>query len=587
MNDDSLILNLSKKIIDRLDFSIIIFNKNLKLVYANNFFIKHHLFQLENKIFFKEIFPDFDKENIYNIINSIIEQNSSTTLIENDIKLDFYSIDKNFFIISLSSNTLLRQKIDSEKTKLLLNNMNHAIRTPLNGITGMVSLLLESELTMEQYNYIQNIQESSLSLVSIISDLLDFLKLETQNLSLNLDPFNLEDCINSCINIIQKKAIEKNIQIYKIIHPNIYKYVIGDMSRIKQMILNILDNAIKFTDKGFIKIEVLQEDQTIINISDSGIGMTEENIKHIFDIFTKENTNEFTTTKIGLGIPITKFLIDLMNGSIYVKSKYHKGTTVTLKVPLKQYNFKEEKLTDKKKILIFHTNIKDRICIGKMLIGTNMIPIMISTVEEAIMYSSDTHFDIILLNDDKYIDYFQSSNIILLGNYSKTKRNNRIHIMKEPFDLEELKNLMKEISKTNVENKNIKILNVEDLDINRILNEKILEKLGYHNFKSVKDGIEALDELKKEEYDVVLLDIKMPRKDGMETLEDINKELEKIPYVIVVTAYVSDNIKRECFKRNASDILYKPIKIEDLQLALKRSENKTQLFNRNLSNTKS
>lgn len=571
-NPLNLEINFSKKIIDILDISIVIFNNNLKMIYANNYFIKNNFSKIQNKENFKDIFPEYDKEYIYKIINDILEKKSYSTIYENDSKIDIYSVQDDYFMFSIGPDTREKQRIHSEKTKLLLNNMNHAIRTPLNGITGMVSLLLESELTMEQYNYIQNIQDSSLALVSIISDLLDFLKLETKNLTLNLDPFNLEDCINSCLNIIQKRASEKNIQIYKIFHPNVYKNVIGDLARIKQMILNILDNAIKFTEKGFVKIEVLQEDEIIINISDSGMGMTEENIKNIFDSFTQ--TNEFSTTKIGLGIPITKYLVELMNGSIDVKSKFHKGTTFSISLPLKEHHFVEEKILDNKKILIFHTIVKDRINIAKMLIGTNMMPIMVASLEEAIIYSSDTHFDLIILNDERYIDYFQSQNIILLGKLTTTKRYNKLQIMKEPFDLEQLKNLMKETSNNINENKNLKILNVEDLKMNRILNQKILMTLGYKNFKSVSDGLEALEELKKESYDIVLLDIKMPRKDGLETLDDIIKEKIHIPYIIVLTAYVTDSIKKECLKRGVNDILYKPIEIEDLQLALKKAQNK-------------
>ena len=144
--------------------------------------------------------------------------------------------------------------------------------------------------------------------------------------------------------------------------------------------------------------------------------------------------------------------------------------------------------------------------------------------------------------------------------------------MKEPYDFEKLKQLVYEVLSTPKIYRDLKILNIEDLEMNKIINEKMLETLGFSNVTSVMNGLDAYHEIKNNEYDIILLDMKMPIKGGLEMLDDLLKDNIKIPYTIVITAYVTDEIKQECNYRHVNDILYKPIDIEDLQLSLKRAQ---------------
>lgn len=571
------LLQISEKIINLFDISIVIFEKkenNLQYIYANDFFRKNNKekYNTNNRLF-GYLFPEFDNDEAYNKINKSIEKNTTETIIiDKKTKLDIYSIDSKY-IIFCKINNCKTDKIKSEKTRALLNNMNHSIRTPLNNITGLIDLLLETEITNEQSKYIYKIQESCFMLINIITDLLDFLKLETKNMVLYLEKFNLEEIIDSCINIIQKKANNKNLEIHKIIHPNIYKYRIGDIRRIKQIILNILDNAVKFTNNGYIKIEVLEENELTIKLSDTGIGMKKKDVEQLFKTEEDDGKNEF-----GLGLLIAKYLIDLMGGNINVKSKYKVGTTFTIKLPLEKYINKINKIeTINNNILIILNDLNKRINIGKMLMLSKINPILCSSIDEGIMYMKNSNFDLVIIDNEEYIRKIDGKKLLISKNINRNLSNENTIIIKETYNLEKLKELIIEIINTPKKTKKISILHTEDEKINRLVSEKLLDNLGFINYKSVKNGIEAYNELKHNKYDILLLDIKMPLKNGFELIDDLKRENIKIPYVIVTTGYITDDIKKQCDKRNINDILYKPIYIEDLQIALQRA--KQNIFN--------
>ncbi len=564
-------LKISQKIINLFDISIVVFEKrdnDIYYLYGNDYFKKHNSHKLQFNTF-KTIFPEYNTSNITEIINTILDTANTVSIVENGFKLDIYSIDATYIVFCISGN-VSKQHIDIARTKVLLNNMNHAIRTPLNGITGMVNLLIASNLDDDQYSYVQNIQNSCFILIKVITDLLDFLKLETNNMMLTLAPFNIHECIQSCVNMIQKKADNKGLIIHTIINPNVHKYVIGDISRIKQIILNILDNSLKFTEKGYIKIELYENPHLTIKITDSGIGLTEQETKEIFKILV--SLPLFKNQQIGLGLPITKYLVDLMNGTITVDSQENIGTSFTITLPLKYYDFENKVERKNKIILILHSNPIQRINISKLFINQNFTPIMTSTIEEALMFMHDTKIDLIILDNEKYLDKFGNISKILLGKYTKAVRNPEVQILKESYDYDELKNLIVETLEVPIINKNYNILNVEDVEINRIINERMLDSLGFKKYKSVSNGVEAYDELVGRKYDILLLDIKLPHKNGLELLEDIKKNNIKMPYVIVMTAYMADELITECKTHKVNDILIKPIEIEHLQLALKKAQ---------------
>ncbi len=578
---DDVSLKITKKFFDLFELSIILFkieDNNILYNYGNIYFEKTYPEKLKSKpLTFEIMFPEYNKKEVVNNILTIKNKETIFNYNENEFVISIYSIDLKYVIMCLNNKS--KNKNDC-KTDILLTHMNHTIRTPLNGISGMVSLLLNSELTDEQYLYVQSISQSSYALVKIITDLLDLLKLQSNNISLKIHPFNLETCILSVINMLKYKADKKGITLHYIIYPNIYTSVNGDMERFKQILLNILDNAIKYTEKGFIKLEVLHKGTFSFIISDTGIGMTDseqENIKKILNIPSIGNNNLKT---IGLGIPITKYLIDLMGGSIQCKSILNKGTSFTIKIPFEINNSKN--INKEYNVLIFIKSLNQKKNISKILINNKIVPILVSSLEEANIFliDPDTNINLVILDNESYINYFEGINKIFITNNNVFVNNPKeLQIVNNPYDYDMLKDLIIQtldctVNKNN--NNNYKILNAEDVEINRIVNEKMLLSLGYNNFKSLATGLEVLTELENNNYDIILLDIKLPHLSGLEILSTLIDRKIKLPYTIIITAY--DNIKQELYDKQitdnqVNDILIKPIKFEDLQLAMKKAEN--------------
>jgi len=263
-------------------------------------------------------------------------------------------IDNTYFSIGTDITNKILSNLKLKKAKELaedalkdkndfLNNLSHEIRTPLNAIIGFVDLLLETKLSNEQKDQLETVRNSGKTLLYLVNDVLDFAKLESNKLSLEEIPFDLHKNLNEVIKLLKVKANEKNISLDLDINKNTPTHVLGDPIRIMQILLNLIGNSIKFTNEGFVVLSVKQINETketseiSFEIKDTGIGIAANKINKMFDVFTQAKKD---TARIhggtGLGLAIVKKLVTLFNGKINVTSKYGKGSTFTITIPLKK-----------------------------------------------------------------------------------------------------------------------------------------------------------------------------------------------------------------------------------------------------------
>ncbi|MCD6011745.1 MAG: domain S-box protein [Flavipsychrobacter sp.] len=356
----------------------------------------------------------------------------------------------------------------SSKSKdIFLTNMSHEIRTPLNAIMGLGKLLSKSELNAQQKNYLQGIESASTNLLGIVNDLLDFSKIEAGKITLENISFSLETIAEQVVSILTHKAEEKGLLLYQETDKRIAPVLMGDPFRVNQVFMNMVSNAIKFTEKGTVclKAFLLEEKEDwqklLVIIEDTGVGIKEEYLNTIFDKFTQEDetvVRKFGGT--GLGMSITKQLMELMGGTISVTSKKNVGTTISL-----TFSFKK---------------------------GTAKV------FEKKRTVKTDT------------------------GNIS-----------------------------------NKKILLVEDNGLNRLLAYTILTDYGAI-ISEAENGLQAIDMMRKDSYDMVLMDIQMPVMDGIQATKIIRSEINKSIPILALTANAIKGKEHQFIEAGMNDFIFKP-----------------------------
>lgn len=307
--------------------------------------------------------------------------------------------------------------IASEKAKsVFLSNMSHEIRTPMNAIIGLAEQLSLTQLNDKQAYFVKAMAESANGLLGIINDILDLSKVEAGKLHLDNGPLNIHSICKSVENILSPKAEEKNVSLAFMIDPNISDHLIGDEIRMRQVFMNILGNAIKFTDAGSIVLKLSlstdngKEQRVKIECTDTGIGITAEGLSHVFQEFYQENSIGASGREgSGLGLVITKSLVRLMGGDIWINSEFGKGTTVHLEIPFQQSTentkasdlsaFEECTLLKNRKVLIVEDNKINRLLFSIMLTNLEMKVVEACNGLEAISHlEKDADFDLILMD---------------------------------------------------------------------------------------------------------------------------------------------------------------------------------------------
>lgn len=503
-----------------------------------------------------------------------------------------------------------------------LANMSHEIRTPMNGVLGFIQLLKETKLSEEQAEFVDDAQKSSEILLEIINDILDFSKIEANKLRIENINFDIRSIIEDVILMASNNAEKKQIDLNSLICSDVPQRVIGDPSRIKQVLNNLVNNAIKFTQEGGVVIYVkeISSDNETINISfeikDTGIGIEKEKLDLIFEAFNQADnsmTRRFGGT--GLGLAISKKLVDLMNGQMSVESQLNQGSTFTFTIPFKKdANARPDSHTcmhslNGTKILLVNSNPTDSKIIRYYLSEANCIIEEAHNCAEALKMIEnkgveDDYSAILIDNKVESSEEIELSRLIKQNEKSKeiplilytslAQRGDSVLVKEKGFkgyltkpikkdqlietlriaistDANQEKQLQELITKHSIKeikfDKKAKLLLVDDSKINCKLVLKILSNNGLP-CDLATDGSQAVSAFRNNKYDLILMDCQMPILDGYEATKAIreieaNENLGHIP-IIAMTANAMIADREKCFKVGMDDYISKPMKIENL-----------------------
>jgi len=456
-----------------------------------------------------------------------------------------------------------------------LATMSHEIRTPLNGVIGTTSLLLTENLTQQQEELVKTIRISSETLMNIINEILDFSKLESGKTALETTRFHLLHTLEETVSLVKNRANEKGISISISVEEQVPELVKGDITRLRQILLNLLHNAVKFTESGRIDLHVktLQVEQKSVelefSVTDTGIGIPEARVKELFKPFNQLDNS--TTRKFGgtgLGLSISKKLVELMGGNIWVESSNGKGTTFYFTVKLdtlKELPYVTDKLPERPKGLN-HIGIVSK---NRELLEQELEKDLIQWGCSVKKYHPEQ-----IINDIKNVDF-----IIMC------QPNEEIHKLNIPYCVipaiqHEIQlssssiigHIVKEFEqkqKTVIDPKKTHILVAEDNLVNQKIASMLLGKLGYQADLAA-NGLEAIDALTRQKYDMILMDMQMPELDGLEATKRIRSDFPRgeQPIIVAVTANAMSGDKEKCLAAGMDDYLSKPVTLQSLENCL-------------------